>query len=73
MGDPACDLVISWTFFSGKARDIFVSEMERDDDTWPRARAWALWKGTLELCKSVDKNSPKARLQKKMIDEVINE
>ena len=73
MGDPACDLVIAWTYLSGKAREIFVSEMGLDDDTWLRARAWALWKATFELCNIADKNSPDARLQKRIVDEVINE
>ena len=27
VGDPACDLVMTWTYFTGKARDIFVSNM----------------------------------------------
>ena len=73
IGDPACDLVISWTFLSGKARDVFVSEMGLDDDTLLRARAWVLWKATFELCNIADKNSPEASLQKRIIDEVINE
>lgn len=73
MGDPACDLVIAWTYLSGKARDIFINTMDLDDDTWLRARAWALWKATFELCNIADKNSPEALLQKKIINEVINE
>ena len=27
MGDPACDLVIAWTYLSSRARDVFVAEM----------------------------------------------
>ncbi|MCP5369392.1 MAG: phosphotransferase [Rickettsiaceae bacterium] len=70
MGDPACDLVIAWTYLSGKARDVFITEMGLDEDTWLRARAWALWKATFELCNIADKNSPEALLQKRIIDEV---
>lgn len=73
MGDPACDLVISWTYLSGKARDIFINTMDLDEDTWLRARAWVLWKATFELCNIADKNSPAASIQKRIIDEVINE
>lgn len=73
MGDPASDLVIAWTYLKGKARDIFVSAMGLDDDTWLRAKAWALWKATFELCNIEDKNSPEALLQKRIIYEVINE
>lgn len=73
MGDPAPDLVISWTYLSGKTRDIFVSEMGLDEDTWLRSRAWALWKATFELCNIADKNSPEALAQKKIIERSINE
>lgn len=72
VGDPACDLVIAWTYLSGKAREIFISKMDMDTDTWLRARAWALWKATFELCQISDKNSPEAGLQKRIINEVMN-
>ena len=71
IGDPACDLVIAWTYLSGKAREVFIYEMDMDEDTWLRARAWALWKATFELCQIADKNSHDAALQKRIIDEVI--
>jgi len=73
IGDPACDLVVAWTYLSGKAREIFISEMDMDPDTWLRARAWALWKATFELCQISDKNSPEAKTQKIIIDEVIDD
>lgn len=44
VGDPACDLVIAWTFLEGKSREIFINEMNLDRDTWDRARGWGLWK-----------------------------
>ncbi len=72
VGDSACDLVIAWTYLSGKAREIFISKMDMDDDTWLRARAWALWKATFELCQIADKNSAEAASQKRIIDEVMN-
>lgn len=73
LGDPACDFVMAWTFFTGKARDIFIQEMDFDKDTWLRAKAWALWKATFELCQIKDKNSPKALEQIRIIEEVIRE
>jgi aminoglycoside phosphotransferase (APT) family kinase protein len=72
VGDPAGDLVIAWTYLSGKARETFISKMDMDPDTWIRARAWVLWKATFELCQITDKNSPEALLQKRIIYEVIN-
>lgn len=72
VGDTACDLVIAWTYLSGKAREIFISKMAMDPDTWLRARAWALWKATFELCQIADKRSHEAEAQKRIIDEVAN-
>ena len=55
----------------GKARDIFISEIDLDKDTWLRAKAWALLKAMFELCQIEDKNSPEALVQKIIMDEVI--
>nr|WP_255374222.1 phosphotransferase [Rickettsia sp. Tenjiku01] len=45
--DPACDLVIIWTFLQNEAREIFKEQLALDDDTWARARGWALWKALI--------------------------
>lgn len=70
LGDPACDLVIAWTFLNGKARDIFFQEMDLDEDTWLRAKAWTIWKATFELCQIADKNNPEALIQQRIIEDV---
>lgn len=44
VGDPACDLVMAWTYFAGRERAIFHEAADLDDSTWRRARGWALWK-----------------------------
>jgi aminoglycoside phosphotransferase (APT) family kinase protein len=72
VGDPACDLVIAWTFLDGKARDTFIHEMDLDEETWLRARGWALWKATFELCQLQDKDGPEAFKQKSIIEEVTD-
>jgi len=71
IGDPACDLVIAWTFFHGKSRKIFIKEVGLDDDTWNRARAWALWKAGFELVSLEDKSSLSALQKIKIINDVI--
>ena len=73
VGDPACDLVIASTYLSEKSREIFIREMDLDKDTWLRARAWALWKATYELCQIEDKNSLEGALQKRNISNILNE
>lgn len=72
VGDPACDLVIAWTYLSGKARETFISKMDMDADTWLRASAWALWKATFELCQIADKNSNESEVQQQIILNVLN-
>ncbi|TCO44865.1 aminoglycoside phosphotransferase (APT) family kinase protein [Kribbella antiqua] len=47
VGDPACDLVIAYTFFSGESREAFREAVGQDDGTWARARGWALWKALI--------------------------
>ncbi len=49
VGDPACDLVMAWTYFEGDARDAFRDAVGLDDATWGRARGWALWKALVTL------------------------
>ena len=44
VGDPACDLVVAWTFLDPAERNSLRSVVGLDDDTWHRARGWALWK-----------------------------
>ncbi|MEW2004940.1 aminoglycoside phosphotransferase family protein [Microbacterium sp. NPDC079208] len=36
VGDPACDLVMAWTYFEGDARDAFRDAVGLDDATWRR-------------------------------------
>ena len=73
IGDPACDLVITWTFLKSKSREIFKQNVNMDKNTWLRARAWCLWKATYELCNVGDKDSPYALKQKQIIEEVLSE
>lgn len=42
IGDPACDLMIGWTLFSGESRDAFRATLAVDEATWARGRGWAL-------------------------------
>ncbi|HEV7707599.1 MAG TPA: aminoglycoside phosphotransferase family protein [Asanoa sp.] len=49
VGDPACDLVIAWTFLDAPARAAFRTALDVDDATWQRGRAWALWKALIQL------------------------
>ncbi|ADD44152.1 aminoglycoside phosphotransferase family protein [Stackebrandtia nassauensis] len=49
VGDPACDLVMAWTFFDGDSRTAFRRAVGQDAAMWARARGWALWKALICL------------------------
>lgn len=52
VGDPACDLVLAWTFLDPAARPVFREAVGLDADAWARARGWALWKALIMLAGS---------------------
>lgn len=42
VGDPACDLIVAWSLFSGASREAFRATLAVDDAAWARGRGWAL-------------------------------
>jgi aminoglycoside phosphotransferase (APT) family kinase protein len=71
VGDPACDLTIAWTLFSGGSREAFCAALPVDDGTWARARGWALWKGLITLAEHIDTNPLEAGKARRAILEVL--
>ena len=71
VGDPACDLVITWTFLRGESRAAFRTAMAPDAATWARARGWALWKALITLDKALDGQPAEAESARAVIDAVI--
>ena len=49
VGDPACDLVMEWTFFTGDSAAAFRHGLPLDEATWARGRGWALWKALVTI------------------------
>ncbi|WP_339267311.1 aminoglycoside phosphotransferase family protein [Paenibacillus sp. FSL R5-0470] len=47
VGDPACDAAMAWTFFDEDSRKVFKGVLQMDEETWNRARGWALWKALI--------------------------
>lgn len=70
-GDPACDLVIAWTTFSGAAREAFRRTVGQDAATWARARGWALWKAMLVMTGHLDTDRSRADAERRVIEEVL--
>ena len=49
VGDPACDVMVAWTFLSRETREAFRTALRVDDATWLRGRGWALSVGLIAL------------------------
>lgn len=73
VGDPACDLVITWKFLQGKSREKFRRMLPYDDGTWARARAWALWKAMVVAARFIRTNPVEAAHPWRTIEEVIKD
>ena len=73
IGDPACDLMIAWTFFSKESRRCFKSNLSLDSQTWDRARGWALWKAGFEILQSGDRNCVESLKWQKVVSDILSE
>jgi aminoglycoside phosphotransferase (APT) family kinase protein len=62
VGDPACDLTMAWTFFSGDSREVFRNGLSLDESTWARGRGWALWKALITLVQALKLDDAQADL-----------
>jgi aminoglycoside phosphotransferase (APT) family kinase protein len=67
VGDPACDVVIAWTFLSRTARDRFRAALDADAATWSRGRGWAVWKALITIAG----DAPEAARARRDIERVL--
>jgi len=47
IGDPAFDITPAWTVLTSKTREVFKKLVKADDNTWLRAKAYALHQAAL--------------------------
>ncbi len=73
VGDPACDLVIAWTFLSGESRQAFRASLPLDEATWARGRGWALWKALIILAKHAETTPLEAARARRTVAEVLSD
>jgi aminoglycoside phosphotransferase (APT) family kinase protein len=73
VGDPACDLAITWTLFQGKSREVFRTMLPFDANTWARGRAWTLWKALIVGAGFTDTNAVEASQSWRVLDEVLTD
>lgn len=73
IGDPACDLVIAWTFLERSASLRFRNAMGLDAATWRRAQAWALWKALITLVQARDVHPAEALRQRSILSTILED
>ena len=73
VGDPACDLAIAWTLFSGESREAFRAALRLDDATWARGLGWTLWKALITLAALPGTNALAASASRRIMDDVLAE
>ncbi|MGW9193954.1 aminoglycoside phosphotransferase family protein [Micromonospora chersina] len=72
VGDPACDLVVAWTWFAGPERRLFRESAGLPDDAWRRARGWALWKALIKLAADEGDEEQRRTLAAVLADPVVD-
>jgi aminoglycoside phosphotransferase (APT) family kinase protein len=74
VGDPACDLVIAWTFLDASSREVFRDALGFDTATWARARGWALWKAAITLVNAEDPGNDRSAAEaRRVIQEIVSD
>lgn len=73
VGDPACDLQIAWTLFSGDSRQQFRRALAVDDASWARGRGWALSVALIALPYYLHTNPALVAISHRAIAEILAE
>jgi aminoglycoside phosphotransferase (APT) family kinase protein len=71
VGDPACDLIVAWSLFSGDSRDVFRNTVGLDEAGWARGRGWALSVGMIALPYYLETNPVIVGWARKVVGEVL--
>jgi len=73
VGDPACDTVIAWTFFTGESRAVFRRDLPVSPDVWVRGRGWAMWKALILIAQQRESIPARADEHRRILREVISD
>jgi aminoglycoside phosphotransferase (APT) family kinase protein len=73
IGDPAMDVVPAWSVFSQAGRETFRQALDVDDDTWRRARGYALHQALLIIPYYPSTNPEFVTMAKRTIEEILSE
>jgi len=70
-GDPAVDLGLAWNLLPARLRPAFRDQLDIDEATWLRSRAWSLSQACLQLPYYHETNKPLATQARYVISEVL--
>lgn len=70
-GDPAFDIIPAWSVFNPTGRVVFRRALDVDDDTWLRARGYALHQALLIMPYYAQSNPEFAALARRTVEQVL--
>jgi aminoglycoside phosphotransferase (APT) family kinase protein len=71
VGDPAADVIAAWSVFGRAGRSVFRRILDVDDDTWSRARGYALHQA-LQIIPYYSTTNPEfVMLARRTIEEIL--
>lgn len=73
VGDPAADLIPAWSVFARSGRETFRRLLDVDDDTWNRARGFALNQAALIIPYYRATNPGFVALARRTVAEVVSD
>ncbi|MCI0554994.1 MAG: phosphotransferase, partial [Anaerolineae bacterium] len=73
IGDPAADVVPAWSVFKKVGREIFRQALNVDDDTWSRARGYALHQALMIIPYYPKTNPEFVTMAKRIVEEILTE
>lgn len=71
VGDPAADVVAAWATFGPRGRATYRAELDVDDDTWRRARGYALHQAAMIIPYYAETNPAFVALAKRTVEQVL--
>lgn len=71
VGDPACDLMIAWSLFSGESREVFRKALQVDNAIWARGRGHALSQALIFIPYYMETNPAGVRNAWHTINEIL--
>lgn len=73
IGDPAADVVPAWSVFNEVGRETFRQALAVDDDTWCRARGYALYQAMMIVPYYPEMNPEFVTMAKRTVMEILSE